>query len=135
VVQGLGFALVEEMVWDGPKLSNPSMMDYKIPSSLDVPAKINALIVEQPDPGGPFGAKGVGEPGLIGVAPTVANGIKAATGVRLRELPMTGERFLKAAVETPRGDRETARLPSISDGFHGESEKERDKEGDLISVG
>jgi CO/xanthine dehydrogenase Mo-binding subunit len=100
VVQGLGYALLEEMVWDGPRLANPSLMDYKIPSSLDVPLKIHPFIVEHPEPTGPLGAKGVGEPGLVAVAPTIANAVCAATGVRLRELPMTGERFLKESMRS-----------------------------------
>ena len=60
-------------------------------------------MVETNDPTGPFGAKGVGEPPLIGIAPAVANAIHDATGVRLRRLPMTSERVLAAI-----GERETA---------------------------
>ena len=66
-VQGLGYALVEEMVWDGPRLANPNLMDYKVPGSLDVPYKINSIIVEHPQPDGPYGAKGVGEISLVTV--------------------------------------------------------------------
>jgi CO/xanthine dehydrogenase Mo-binding subunit len=94
--QGLGYALTEEMVWDGGRLTNPTFMDYKIPGSLDLPCEIKALIVEVPDPLHPFGAKGIGEPPLIGAAAAIPNAIAAATGVRVRRLPVTPERMLRA---------------------------------------
>lgn len=95
-VQGLGYALCEELVWDGGRLTNPTMMDYKIPGMLDVPLAIEAIIVEEPEPTGPFGAKGVGEPGIVGAAPSVANAVASATGIRLRQIPMTPERVFAA---------------------------------------
>ena len=95
-VQGLGYALVEEMVWDGPRLANPNLMDYKIPGSLDVPYKINSIIVEHPQPDGPYGAKGVGEIGLVTVPAAVSNAILHASGIHLRRLPMTSERVFDA---------------------------------------
>ncbi|MDB5410765.1 MAG: aldehyde oxidase and xanthine dehydrogenase [Rhodospirillales bacterium] len=100
-VQGLGFALFEEVVWDGARIANPSLMDYKIATTLDVPQRIHALIVEEPEPDGPFGAKGIGEIPICAVAPAIANGIAAATGTRLRRLPMTPERVLDVMIETP----------------------------------
>jgi CO/xanthine dehydrogenase Mo-binding subunit len=95
-VQGLGYALCEELVWDGGHLTNPTMMDYKIPGTLDVPLEIEAIIVEDPEPTGPFGAKGIGEPGIIGAAPSVSNAVTSATGVRIRQIPMTPERVFAA---------------------------------------
>lgn len=95
-VQGIGYALTEEMVWEDGALANPSMMDYKAPSAQDVPPAIHPIIVEHPEPSGPFGAKAVGEPGLIGVAPAISNAVARATGTRLREAPMTPERVLRA---------------------------------------
>jgi CO/xanthine dehydrogenase Mo-binding subunit len=95
-VQGLGFALSEELVWDGARIANPTLMDYKVPTSLDVPRAIHALIVEEPEPDGPFGAKGIGEIPICAVAPAIANGIAAATGARLRRLPLSPERVLAA---------------------------------------
>jgi CO/xanthine dehydrogenase Mo-binding subunit len=92
--QGMGFALTEEMVWDGPRLANPTMMDYKVPTSRDVPYEINTYIIEAPHPDGPFGAKGVGEIGINVVAAAIANAVKAATGVRFRRLPLSPERVL-----------------------------------------
>jgi len=103
LVQGLGFALVEEVVWDGARLANPSLMDYKAPGFLDVPYEITSIIVEHPQPDGPFGAKGVGEIGLVPVAPATANAIFEAAGVRLRRLPMTAERVLRALLAEEAG--------------------------------
>lgn len=96
IVQGLGFALTEEMVWDGGRLANPTLMDYKAPGAVDVPYEINSIIVEHPEPDGPFGAKGVGEISLVSVPAAVANAIFDAAGVRLHKLPMTPERVLTA---------------------------------------
>jgi len=96
VVQGLGYALIEEMVWDGARLANPTLMDYKVPGSMDVPFEIHPIIVEAEDPTGPFGAKGIGEPPIVGVAAAVANAVHRAVGVRLRSLPMTPDKALKA---------------------------------------
>ncbi len=98
-VQGMGYALSEEMVWDDGRLANPSLMDYKIPGVHEAPEEIHTIIVEDPEPTGPFGAKGVGEPPLIGAAPAIANAIANAAGIRLRALPMTPERVLDALIE------------------------------------
>ena len=101
VVQGIGYALFEEMVWDGERLINPSLMDYKIPGTLDSPTEIHTILVEQADETGPFGAKGIGEPPIVGIAPAIANAVAEATGLRLRRLPMTSERVLRALRERP----------------------------------
>ncbi|MYG52173.1 MAG: xanthine dehydrogenase family protein [Rhodospirillaceae bacterium] len=98
-VQGMGFALTEEMVFDGPRLANPSMMDYKAPTSLDAPFDIHSIIVEAAEPGGPFGAKGIGEIGLVPVPAAIANAVAAAIGTRLRRLPLTPERVLDGMLE------------------------------------
>ena len=97
-VQGLGFALFEEVVWDGARIVNPSLMDYKIATTLDVPRAIHALLIEDPEPDGPFGAKGIGEIPICSVAPAIANGVAAAVGVRIRRLPLTPERVLTATL-------------------------------------
>jgi len=97
VVQGIGFALYEDFVVD-PNTGNTitdSFANYKIPSILDIP-KIEVILVEEPVPSGPFGAKGVGESGLVNIAPAIANAIYDAVGVRMRSLPITPERVLMA---------------------------------------
>lgn len=99
VVQGIGYALYEEMVWDTGRLANPSLMDYKIAGTMDAPPKINTILIEEPDDTGPFGAKGIGEPPIVGIAPAIANALTHATGVRLKKLPMTPERVLNALEE------------------------------------
>ncbi len=96
IAQGLGYALYEEMIWDSGRLATPSFMDYKIPGTMEVPTEIETILIEDPDEDGPFGAKGVGEPPLVGIAPAIANAVRHATGARLTRLPMTPERVLTA---------------------------------------
>ena len=99
-VQGLGYALHERMVWDDDgRLANPSLADYKLPGLYDVPRLIEPIIFEDPDPTGPFGAKGIGEIAMVGVAPAIANALAQAAGIRLRQLPMTPERVVDALDE------------------------------------
>jgi CO/xanthine dehydrogenase Mo-binding subunit len=96
VAQGLGWALLEDLAYDGDgQLRTGTFAEYALPSS-DVVPSIATEVVEVPAPDGPFGAKGVGEPPVIAVAAAVANAIHAAAGVRLRELPMTPERVWAA---------------------------------------
>jgi xanthine dehydrogenase molybdenum-binding subunit len=90
--QGLGYALSEALVVDsstGAALTG-SYMDYRLLTVADGPL-VEAIMVEHPDPTGPFGAKGVGEPSIIVTAPAVANAIRHATGASVTRLPMTPE--------------------------------------------
>ena len=98
-VQGMGYALVEEMVWDGARLANPSLMDYKIPTMAELPETLRPISSSREEPSGPFGAKSVGELGINGVAAAIANAVADAAGVRLRRLPMTGERVLRGLLD------------------------------------
>ena len=93
--QGLGLALMEELELADGRITNPTLREYLIPTTADVP-RIVTVLVEDPHPEGPYGAKGIGEPSLVGAAPAIANAIHAATGVRLTTLPMTPERVLDA---------------------------------------
>jgi CO/xanthine dehydrogenase Mo-binding subunit len=96
VVQGVGWALYEELRHDEHgQLVNGSFLDYAIPNAEKVPA-IETIVVEVPAPEGPFGAKGVGEAPVIGGPAAIANAIADATGVRMRELPMTAPRLWAA---------------------------------------
>ena len=98
IQQGFGHALTEDFIIDKKtgRALNPSFVDYKMPLALDMP-KIKTIILEEyPDPGGPFGAKGIGEDPIIPIGPAIGNGVYDATGVRMRELPITPEKFLKA---------------------------------------
>lgn len=93
VMQGIGFALYENMILQNGKILNPDFLDYKIPTIMDTP-EIKIKLIENGDPKGPFGAKGIGEIGLIPVSPAIANAIDNAVGVRIRELPVTCEKIL-----------------------------------------
>jgi 4-hydroxybenzoyl-CoA reductase subunit alpha len=103
VYMGLGEALMEEQEFRRlpPRLSNalvhkfPSMLEYKSPTTLDMP-DIFTELVESPDPRGPFGAKEVGQGPLLPIMPAVANAVYDAVGVRIDEVPITPEKILKA---------------------------------------
>jgi len=94
--QGIGWALNEEYVYgkDG-RLQNPIFLDYRIPVASDLPM-IDTVIVEVPNPGHPFGVRGVGETGIAPPLPAIANAIEAATGARLRHLPINPPKLLAA---------------------------------------
>jgi xanthine dehydrogenase molybdenum-binding subunit len=97
-IMGLGFAMHERIQFDSGKVINPSFMDYKIPSAEEIP-EICPIVVEVPLPEGPFGAKGIGELAVVGIAPAVGNAICDAIGVRIKDLPMDPGRVL-AAIES-----------------------------------
>ncbi len=89
VVQGIGWALNEGYWYDDEgRLRNNSLLDYRIPTALDLPM-IETIIVEVPNPGHPYGVRGVGESSIVPPPATIANAIFAATGRRLKELPMS----------------------------------------------
>ncbi len=97
VIQGMGYALWEGRLVDatsGVSL-NANLNDYLVPRSTDID-EIQSEYIEAEDTSNNIGAKGIGEPPIIGVAPAIANAIKAATGIRLRELPLTPERIYRA---------------------------------------
>ncbi|MEJ2589229.1 MAG: xanthine dehydrogenase family protein molybdopterin-binding subunit [Deltaproteobacteria bacterium] len=99
VAQGLGYALCEEYKTREGKNLNPNFLDYKILSAPDLDFPIDVVCVETHDKEGPFGAKGVGEPGLVPTAPAIANAVFNATGIRIRELPITPDKILAAINE------------------------------------
>ena len=72
---------------------NPNFTDYKIPTSLDVPTEVIPIIVEVPQPDGPFGARGVGEHTMIPAAPALANAVEDALGIRITSMPLTAEKI------------------------------------------
>ncbi|MBA4392007.1 MAG: 4-hydroxybenzoyl-CoA reductase [Desulfobacca sp.] len=99
VSMGLGEALFEEVKFnDKGRIINASLGEYKIPTALDVPP-IESLIIESGEPNGPYGAKEVGEGGIMPVIPAILNAIYDATGVRINELPLTSERIWTALKE------------------------------------
>lgn len=94
--QGIGWALNEEYVYgaDG-RLQNPIFLDYRIPVASDLPM-IDTVIVEVPNPGHPYGVRGVGETGITPPLPAICNAVADATGVRLRSLPLSPPKVLAA---------------------------------------
>jgi len=102
VYMGFSEAMFEGWAFRSQGLhQGPNLLDYRIATSVDTP-DIAALIVEQPDPNGPYGAKEAGEGPLHPAIPAIANAIRHACGARLRELPFTPERVLAAIREAPR---------------------------------
>ena len=100
IQQGLGYAMMEDFSINKETgvLESDNFTTYKMPSSLDMP-ETEIIIINKPDPKGPFGAKGVAEPGLVGIAPAIANAIYDAVGIRITDLPITPEKVLKALKE------------------------------------
>jgi CO/xanthine dehydrogenase Mo-binding subunit len=94
-LQGIGWALYEDVVMHDGRMQNASLTNYIIPTTLDTPP-IAVEIVEQPYRNGPYGAKGVGECPIDGPAAAIINAIRAATGKRLDAVPATPERIMKA---------------------------------------
>jgi CO/xanthine dehydrogenase Mo-binding subunit len=96
IAMGIGFALQEEILFDGAgRQINPSLTNYIVPTSLDMP-EIEVDLVPSFDPTGPFGAKGVGEPTSVPTAAAILNAIHDAVGVRITSLPATAEKVLAA---------------------------------------
>jgi CO/xanthine dehydrogenase Mo-binding subunit len=102
LLQGLATVLYEDMRFDANgRLLNPNFSDYKIPTALDIPRQVIPIIVETPQPDGPFGARGMGEHTMIPAAAMVANAIADATGVRVQGMPVTAEKIALALNARP----------------------------------
>ncbi|MBW1788304.1 MAG: molybdopterin-dependent oxidoreductase [Deltaproteobacteria bacterium] len=94
-VMGVGWALTEDLIIEKGEILNGSFTDYRLLRANDVP-KLDSIIVESHEPTGPFGAKGVGEGSMVCVASAIANAVYDAVGVRIRDLPITPEKILRA---------------------------------------
>jgi xanthine dehydrogenase molybdenum-binding subunit len=117
-VQGIGWALMEGYLYnDRGEMLNPSFLDYRLPTALDLPP-IDTVIVEVPNPGHPYGVRGVGEVPIVPPPAAIANAIYRAVGVRLRELPMTPERVLRALLAKQQAERELPATESVRDTSH-----------------
>ncbi len=104
VAQGMGYGIMEEFIQEEGQAKTINFDEYYIPTSLDMP-HMEALIIENPDAKGPFGAKSIGEPALEMAAPAIANAIFNATGNRIYNLPANLEEVLigkKLRRKTPR---------------------------------
>ena len=90
-MQGIGHALFEALIYEGGQLLNGNLVDYRVPSFQDLPEYFRSLLVENQDGPGPYGSKGMGESGILSVAPAIGNALYRATGVRIKRLPLTPE--------------------------------------------
>lgn len=97
---GLSYALMEDFVLQEGRIKTPNLSTYIIPTSKDIPEEVKPIIVEVSDPAGPFGAKGVGELTMIGVAPAVLNALRDATSLRFTKIPVLPE-DIKTALKDP----------------------------------
>jgi CO/xanthine dehydrogenase Mo-binding subunit len=98
VYMGLGEALMEEMAYRGNRFGVhkiPSLLEYKSPTTMEMP-EVETVLVEDPDPNGPFGAKEAGQGPLLPVIPAVANALYDALRVRVDEVPISPEKVLRA---------------------------------------
>lgn len=102
MAQGMGHALYEEYVYEDGQPINASLIDYHVPTLDESPAQVATLLLESGDGPGPGGARGMGEGGILPVAPGIANALAASHGIRLRELPLTPERVWRALREAKR---------------------------------
>ena len=107
-MQGIGWALNEEYVYDDTGvLQNASLLDYRMPTALDLP-RIDCVILETPADEGPYGVRGVGEPPIVPPAGAIANAIHDAVGTRMTQLPMSPERVFWAMREAVNGSLDAA---------------------------
>ena len=105
-IMGLGHTLMEHIILDGEgRISNLGALDYRIPTTKDVPLSLQAFSVENADGPGPYGSKGVSEGALLCTAPALAAALTQATGVVIRDLPLTPERVWRAIVDGSGRDR------------------------------
>jgi CO/xanthine dehydrogenase Mo-binding subunit len=95
VIQGLGFSLTEHLQTEEGRVTALSLGDYKLPTIRDVP-RLSTAIVKAKEGPGPFGAKAIGEAGISLVAPAIANAVADATGIRIKEAPITAEKIFQA---------------------------------------
>jgi CO/xanthine dehydrogenase Mo-binding subunit len=95
IVQAHGYAVLEDFVMKGGQVLTPHLSTYLIPTALDIPQHVESLIIEHPDPRGPFGARGMGEMPYLPYTPAVIAAVHQATGVWFSEFPLTAERVLR----------------------------------------
>jgi CO/xanthine dehydrogenase Mo-binding subunit len=107
IVQALGQALMEDYQLKDGHTTTPGFAKYILPTSLDVP-HVTSIIIEDPDPIGPLGVKGIGEPAMVPTIPAIMNAIYDAVGVRIQHLPATPEKVRMAIREKERREAEMA---------------------------
>jgi CO/xanthine dehydrogenase Mo-binding subunit len=96
-MMGIGHTFFEQMAYDSNgQLLNPNLVDYRVPTFSELPEEFHTVLVEYGDGPGPYGGRGMGEGGLLSIAPSVANALARATGARIKDLPLTPERVWRA---------------------------------------
>jgi xanthine dehydrogenase molybdenum-binding subunit len=107
-VQGIGWAMNEEYIYDDAGvLQNASLLDYRMPTALDLP-RIDCVLIEIPADEGPYGIRGVGEPPIVPPAGAISNAISAAIGTRMTQLPLSPERVFWAMQDAGKDNSEAA---------------------------
>jgi CO/xanthine dehydrogenase Mo-binding subunit len=104
MMMGIGFALLERLQLKEGKVMNPSFLDYKMPTAMDMP-KMETVLVESDEKDGPYGAKGIGEAGLIPTAAAISNAVADALGIRFFDLPMHQEAVRQATRPQVKGSK------------------------------
>lgn len=94
IIMGLGHALMEEMIYEDGKLRNGNMVDYKVPTFMDSDVEMKITLVEQAHPEGPYGVKGIGEPGLAPTAAAIVNAVCHACDADFTSIPIKPEHVL-----------------------------------------
>lgn len=95
-MMGIGHTLFESFQFEAGQPLNSNLVDYRVPTFSDMPSRFETELIENADGPGPYGAKGMGESGIVSVAPAVANAIAHGTGIRIKKLPLTPERVWRA---------------------------------------
>lgn len=95
VMFGFGQALYEDLAYDNGQLVNPNLVDYRLPKFGDLPSFFTTIILEEGGGPGPYGAKGMGEGGILAVAPAICNAVYKATGVRMQRVPIASEQLAR----------------------------------------
>jgi CO/xanthine dehydrogenase Mo-binding subunit len=98
-MMGIGHTMFEQMIYEGGQLVNSNLIDYRVPRFSDVPRDFETILVENEDGPGPYGARGMGEGGLVAVAPAITNALARGYGIRITDLPLTPERVWRALKE------------------------------------
>ena len=95
---GIGYTFLENLQFKKGRVANPNFANYRLPRAMGT-APVESILIETNDPQGPFGAKGMGEASLIPTSAAIANAIYDAVGIRLKELPFTPDKIIKALKE------------------------------------
>jgi len=107
-IMGLGHTLMEHYIYDDAgRIRNLGAIDYRIPTSMDLPLELHSEVVENEDGPGPYGSKGMSEGALLCVAAAVAGAVREATGITIHDLPLSPERVWRALQERPRAGQES----------------------------